>query len=330
MSSRALNTVKTAAFADSLVMPSGVVHPPIGFGTYKCGVIPASATGTSGDTGGSAEEIVFTALTAGYRFLDCAEFYANEESIGRALARFSAESDVPRSELFLCSKVWTSTISQGPDAVKRRVSACLAELQVDYLDLMLVHWPVPSDSPGGGHVSAYAALQEMHAQGLIKNIGLSNYTIADYEELMGSDTTIVAPSVNQIEVNPFLYRRNTIEYFQERGVIIQAYRSLRDGKEFDNPVLLQIANKHQTTTAQVLGRWCINKGCVFIPKSVRRERMVENLRVFDLVLDDDDMRLLDGMTTEEALSKFKASYEIGIVRDTGLGAVKKGDEWLVD
>jgi diketogulonate reductase-like aldo/keto reductase len=285
-------------------------------------VVPASAADTSErDLGGTAEDIVTTALDAGYRFFDCAEFYANEASIGRALAK----SSVPRTDLFLCSKVWTSTIAQGPDAVKRRVLECLAELQVDYVDLMLIHWPVPSL-----HTEAYSALQEMQALGKIKHLGVSNYTVRDYEQLMGAATTTVAPCANQIEVNPFLFRSNTIRFFQERGVVVQSYRSLRDGKEFDNPVLQAIAAKHGRTVATVLGRWCVQKGVVYIPKSVRRARMDENLRVFDFELDDEDMAVLDGLTTPEALRKFEDSYFTGIVRDTGLGEAEKGEEWVAD
>lgn len=188
----------------TITLPSGAPHPPLGFGTYKLGVIPASAAGAAASTAspGDAQAVVATALKAGYRFLDCAQFYANEPAVGRAIAG----SGVSRGELFLASKVWTDTVERGPDAVRAQVRKCLRDLQTDYLDLVCVHWPVP-----GLHVAAYQALQELHAAGLVRDLGVSNYAVEDYEELVGDGGTTVPVAVNQIEINPFLYRRETIE-----------------------------------------------------------------------------------------------------------------------
>merc|ERR1712039_91118 len=126
----------------------------------------------------------------------------------------------------------------------------------------------------------------------------------------------ISPVINQIEINPFLYRRRTIAFFESQGVKLQSYRALRDGKAFDHPQILAIAEKHSRSAAQVLGRWCVQKGFIYIPKSVRKDRMIENAKVFDFTLDDADMSALDALTTPEALATFRGLYEKCVNRDT--------------
>ena len=225
-------------------------HPAIGFGTYKVGFIPASASsatsGQSSEIARTAKDCVVDALNVGYRFLECAQFYGNEKQIGEAIL----ESGVPRDKLFLCSKVWTTTIEQGEEAIRAQVKQSLEDLKTDYLDLYLVHWPVP-----GKHVEAYLTLQKLQKEGILRGIGLSNYAVEDYLEIKASPDFSIVPTVNQIEINPFLYRKNTIEFFKQEGVVLQSYRSLRDGKAFTHPKLIQYAEKYHKSTAQILGRW---------------------------------------------------------------------------
>lgn len=303
----------------TLVLNDGTKHPMIGFGTYKVGFIPASASSaaanpsTAATAGPSARECVRTALEVGYRFLDCAQFYGNEKEVGMAIQ----DSKIPRSELFLASKVWCDNIYRGPSAVRKQVLQTLQDLQTDYLDLYLIHWPVP-----GKHVAAYQELERLKDEGLLRSIGLSNYVVEDYEEL--SKVMRIPPSINQIEVNPFLYRKRTIDYFQGRGVAVQSYRSLRDGKAFDHPLVLELAAKHARTPAQILGRWCVQKGVIYIPKSVKRERMVENAKVLDFALDEGDVRRLDALTTPDAVQAFRALYEKCVLRDTPLAGTSEG------
>jgi len=285
-------------------------HPIVGYGTYKVGFIPASASaavaGTApADEAVSAADCVKQALEVGYRFLDCAEFYNNEEEVGKAIAA----SGVPRSDLYLASKVWTTTIYNGPDAVQAQLEKTLCDLGVDYLDLYCIHWPVP-----GKHVAAYKQLEAAQRAGLVRSIGLSNYAVEDFKELMESAT--VTPAINQIEINPFLYRRNTIDFFRAQGVTLQSYRALRDGKAFEDPTVVQIAAKHTRTPAQVLGRWCVQHGIIYIPKSVKAARMRENMQVLDWTLDEGDMTKLDGLTTPAALEAYRALYTKCVVRDT--------------
>jgi diketogulonate reductase-like aldo/keto reductase len=175
----------------------------------------------------------------------------------------------------------------------------------------LIHWPVP-----GKHVQAYQTLDQLQQEGKIRGIGVSNYAWEDYLELKEASGITQWPCVNQIEINPFLYRRNTIQKFQEDGVVLQSYRSLRDGKAFDHDVLQKIAAANQKTPAQILGRWCIQKGFVYVPKSVKQERMIENAQVFDFVLSDDDMDQLDTLTTPEAIETFVGLYRKCVNRDT--------------
>lgn len=294
----------------NIALSDGVLHPAIGFGTYKVGFIPASASaavaGEESEPQRTARECVADALDCGYRFLECAEFYGNEIEVGKAIA----ESGIKREDLFLCSKVWTTTIEKGPEAIRAQLEKTLSDLGTTYIDLYLIHWPVP-----GKHVEAYKTLETLKKEGKIKGLGVSNYALEDYLELKESSIEF-PPLVNQIEINPFLYRKNTIDAFLKDGVVLQSYRSLRDGKAMDDPTLLKIAESHGKTVAQILGRWCVQHGFVYIPKSVKKGRMVENALVFDFELTSDEMKQLDSLTTQENIQKYVDLYRKCVNRDT--------------
>ncbi|KAL3925278.1 MAG: hypothetical protein SGILL_000519 [Bacillariaceae sp.] len=331
-SSRDLSTTTRASSSNAIRMSSstslknpptlplrnGMEHPAIGFGTYKVGFIPASASAAvAGQEKGverTAEECVTDALSVGYRFLECAEFYGNESEVGKAIVA----SKIPREELFICSKVWTTTIEKGSDAIEVQLEQTLADLRTDYVDLYLIHWPVP-----GKHVEAYKKLEELQKAGKIKGIGVSNYAWEDYVELKEAGVTQL-PLVNQIEINPFMYRKSTIDKFQKEGVVMQSYRSLRDGKAFDNEVLKKIASANGKTPAQILGRWCVQKGFVYVPKSVKKERMVENSKVFDFELTEEEMNELDTLTTPDAIKTFVGLYRKCVNRDTSKDGTMEG------
>lgn len=317
-SARALSRARPTASlsnAPTVALNDGTNHPQIGFGTYKVGFIPASASAAvagaeeSGGEVATATDIVKDALDVGYRFLDCAQFYGNEVQVGEAIKT----SKVQRKDLYLASKCWSDAIYEGPAAVRAQVERSLRDLNTEYLDLYLVHWPVP-----GKHVAAYLELEKCQEEGLVKSIGVSNYAVEDIEELL-QEASIV-PAVNQIEFNPFLYRRKTLDYLTKKGIRVQAYRALRDGKAFGDATINAVAAKHGATPAQVLGAWCVAKGAIYMPKSTRRERMVENADVFALAaaLDADDFSQLDALTTPEAIAAYKALYEKCVVRDTPL------------
>jgi diketogulonate reductase-like aldo/keto reductase len=311
--SRQLTTM-AAAQKTTVTLNNGAEHPLLVYGTYKVGVVPASASDTGGPPPRSTAEVMKEVLEVGYRALDCAEFYANEVGVGEAIAA----SGIPRSELFIVDKCWNDTIYAGADAITKQVERSLTELQVDYIDLYLVHWPVP-----GKHVDCYKTLEKLHAAGKIKAIGLSNYSIEDYEELKAGGITI-KPVSNQFELNPFLYRTKTIKYFQDEGLVLQSYRTLRQGKEMSHPVLTGLAGKYGKTVAQLLGRWCVQQGIVYMPKSEKRHRMLENMDVFSFVIDDTDMTALGNMTTQENIDGFKALYEKCVCRDTPIAETMAG------
>lgn len=324
----------------SIPMRNGLMHPAIGFGTYKVGYVPPSSSSVAAGNSSagvplrSAVAVMADALTAGYRFLECAQFYNNQAEIGQAIAAYSIGKNdnnetaatidtstkddssrlaIPRQELFLCSKVWTTTIEQGSDAIRAQLEQTLTDFQTDYLDLYLIHWPVPIH-----HVTAYKTLIELKHQGKIRGIGVSNYAWEDYLELKNDPAIADAdlPVVNQIEINPFLYRARTIAHFQAEGVVLQSYRSLRDGKAMNHPVFQALAASYGKTPAQILGRWCVQHGFVYTPKSTRMERMVENAAVFDFALAPNDMDTLDALTTPEALRDFEELYRKCVNRDT--------------
>lgn len=313
----------------TIPLRDGTRHPAIGFGTYKVGFVPASASSAAAVTASSpppetsqqrqrtAQECVSDALQVGYRFLECAEFYGNEAHVGAAMVA----SGIPREKLFLCSKVWTTTIEQGPAAIRAQLDRTLRDLQTNYVDLYLIHWPVPNH-----HVTAYQTLLELRNEGKIKGVGVSNYAWEDFLELKQQLQLTEAdlPLVNQIELNPFLYRSKTVELFQSQGVVLQSYRSLRDGKVFDHPLLLELAQHYHKTTAQILGRWCIQHGFVYVPKSVQRTRMIENADVFDFTLSEEHMQQLNALTTDATKQGFVDLYRKCVNRDTSQAGTLEG------
>ena len=306
----------------TIPLRDGTSHPAIGFGTYKVGFIPASASsavaagGATDEPQRTAEDCVTDALNSGYRFLECAEFYGNEQEVGKAIKA----SGVPREDLFICSKVWTTTIEKGDDAIRAQLEKTLSDLGTDYVDLYLIHWPVP-----GKHVDAYKTVLDLKKEGKVKNVGVSNYAVEDYKELLSAGITSEdKPVVNQIEINPFLYRKNTIEYFKSEGVVMQSYRSLRDGKAMDNPTLISLGEKYNKSPAQILGRWCVQHGFVYVPKSVKIERMVENAQVFDFELSEEEMATLDALTTFDAFETFFGLYKKCVNRDTSKDGSMEG------
>ena len=306
----------------TIALRDGTSHPAIGFGTYKVGFIPASASsavaagGATNEPQRTAEECVTDALNSGYRFLECAEFYGNEQEVGKAIKA----SGVPREDLFICSKVWTTTIEKGEESIRAQLEKTLSSLGTDYVDLYLIHWPVP-----GKHVDAYKTVIDLKREGKVRNVGVSNYAVEDYKELLSAGISSEdKPVVNQIEINPFLYRKKTIDYFQSEGVVMQSYRSLRDGKAMDNPTLISLGEKYNKSPAQILGRWCVQHGFVYVPKSVKIERMVENAQVFDFELSEDEMATLDALTTSDALETFLGLYKKCVNRDTSKDGSMEG------
>ncbi len=229
------------------------------------------------------ERCVSDALKVGYRSIDTAAAYGNEEAVGKAIKN----SGIPREELFITTKLWVQ--DQGYENTKKAVETSLENLGLDYLDLYLIHQPF------GDYYGSWRAMEELYKEGKIKAIGLSNFEPARLVDLILNNE--IVPAVNQIEVHPFLQQNEAKAVMEEYGVHMEAWGPLSEGGNniFDNDVLTEIAEKHQKTVAQVILRWHLERGVIIIPKSVREERMRENLDIFNFSLDSQDMEKISAL-----------------------------------
>jgi diketogulonate reductase-like aldo/keto reductase len=228
--------------------------------------------------GPECENAVRWALELGYRHVDTAQAYGNEESVGRALR----DSGVPRAEVFITTKFYPA--QDDPEAEAQR---SLERLGVDHVDLYIIHWPQ------GGPAWAWPGMERAHDRGLARSIGVSNYSVAQLDEVMSVAGT--RPVVNQVQFNPFAYRRRLLDACGERDVAIEAYSPLGTGQHLADEKVGEVAGRLGRTQAQVLVRWAVQRGLVVLPKSAHRDRIEENAQVFDFTLSDDDMTALDAL-----------------------------------
>jgi 2,5-diketo-D-gluconate reductase A len=255
-----------------LELNNGVKMPVLGFGVYQ---VPAEQT----------EQVVSDALAAGYRSLDTAAAYQNEEAVGRAIAA----SGIPRDELFVTTKLWIQDV--GESKARRAFEASLERLGLDYVDLYLIHQPL------GDYYRSWREMQEINREGVAKAIGVSNFYADRLVDLIQHNE--ITPAVNQIETHPFNQRTADQAVMREHGVRIESWGPFAEGQNniFSNPVLSEIGAAHGKSVAQVVLRWLIQRDVVVIPKSVRPERMRENIDVFDFALTDDDMARIAELDT---------------------------------
>jgi diketogulonate reductase-like aldo/keto reductase len=244
---------------------NGVDIPILGFGVFQI---------TNAE---ECERSVFDAIQVGYRLIDTAASYLNEEAVGRAIK----SSGVAREELFVTTKLWIQ--DAGDERTKKAFEKSLKRLQLDYLDLYLIHQPY------GDVYGSWRAMEELYKEGRVKAIGVSNFQPDRVMDLILHNE--VAPAVNQIETHPFNQQIETQKFLQENSVQIESWGPFAEGKNniFQNELLLSIAGKYGKTVAQVILRWLTQRGVVVIPKSVRRERMIENFNIFDFELSPEDM-----------------------------------------
>jgi 2,5-diketo-D-gluconate reductase A len=259
-----------------ITLNNGAEMPVLGFGVYQ---IPAEET----------EQAVSDALEAGYRSLDTAAAYQNEEAVGRAIA----SSGIPREELFVTTKLWVQ--DPGEENAKRAFATSLERLGLDYVDLYLIHQPL------GDYYSFWRAMQELNREGVAKAIGVSNFYPDRLVDLV--DHNEITPAVNQIETHPFFQRTAEQEMMRERGVQIESWGPFAEGKNnlFSDPTLSEIGAAHGKSVAQVVLRWLTQRDVVVIPKSVRPDRMRENIDVFDFELTDEQMARIAALDTGATL-----------------------------
>ncbi|MEA9985578.1 MULTISPECIES: aldo/keto reductase [Subtercola] len=262
-------------FAPLVTLNNGVTIPQLGLGVYKV-------------TDDEAITAVGSALDAGYRHIDTATLYDNEVGVGRAVA----SSSVPRDEIFVTTKVFQDR--HGYDEARRSFDDSLARLGLDYVDLFLIHWPAPRQNL---YVETWRALEKIQADGLARSIGVSNFHPHHLERL--ANETSVVPSVNQIELHPWLPQTEVRAYNDQHAIVTEAWSPLARGRVLDNPVLDALAAKHGRTPAQVVLRWHIQLGNVVIPKSVTPSRIASNIDVFDFALDADDLAAIASLESGE-------------------------------
>lgn len=261
----------------SVKLNTGAEMPLLGLGVYK-----AAAEN-------EVENAIRCAFESGYRLIDTASAYKNEDGVGRAV-KFSA---LPRNEIFVTTKVWNNAQRMGN--IEGAFSRSLERLQLDYVDLYLIHWPVP-----GCYLDTWSHLEEIYESRRAHAIGVSNFEIHHLEELFKASG--IVPAVNQIEFHPLWNQSDLFAYCKERGIAVQAYAPLARGAYLNHELLAEIAATHEKTTAQIGLRWSVQKGISVIPKSTRDDRIIANSQIFDFELSDDEMRAIDGMD-----EKFRSS-----------------------
>ena len=266
-----------------ITLNNGIKMPKAGFGVFQI------------KDKEECVRVVLDAIDAGYRLIDTAQSYGNEEAVGEAIAQTS----VPREELFITTKVWIS--NYGYEKAKASVEESLKKMQLDYIDLVLLHQPFKD------YQGAYRALMDLYKEGKIKAIGVSNF-YPDRLVDLALDVD-VKPAVNQVEVNPFHQQDKALEYNNKYGVQLEAWAPFAEGKNgiFTNETLTKIGQKYGKSVGQVILRWLVQRGIVPLAKTVRKERMLENINIFDFELSDEDMKVIASLNKDT--SSFFSHYD---------------------
>lgn len=268
----------------TITLNNGVKMPQLGFGVFK---VPE---------GEEAYNAVKWALEAGYRGIDTAAVYKNEVSVGKAIK----DSGIPREELFITTKVWNE--DQGYEETLEAFEKSLERLKLDYVDLYLIHWPVK-----GKYKETWKALEKIYADKKSRAIGVSNFHIHHLEDLL--ETAKIVPAVDQIELHPTLSQEKLSTWLKAHDIAVESWGPLGQGSDLKNPVIVEIGEKYNKSSAQVILKWHLQHGFIVIPKSSHKERIAENLNVFDFSLSHEDMEALDKLNTNDRQGTNPDTYD---------------------
>lgn len=255
--------------------------PMLGYGTYK----------TAADEEGL--QMIKDAIKAGYRHIDTAQGYKNEHLAGQAIR----ESGIPRNQFFVTTKVWND--NQGYDKTKESIEESLNKLNIDYIDLLLIHWPIPqgkNDEWKKLNQETWKAMEEYYDAGLIKAIGVSNFLEHHLNNLL--ETARIMPMVNQLEIHPYYQQQSIVKYCQDKGITVESWGPLMRGKAFKDPKLIELAQRNNISVAQLCIRYCLDRNIVTLQKSSKFERMLDNSRVFGYHLDEYTMNEIAKLDTD--------------------------------
>lgn len=265
---------------DCYTLYNGVKISCVGLGTYLT------------DDGETCVKAVRSAIEAGYRHIDTAVAYGNEASVGKAVR----ESGVPREEIFITSKL--RNVNQGYEETKAAFEVTMEQLGLDYIDMYLVHWPIARGHKKDWQEHSYQtwrAFEELYEAGRIRAIGVSNFLTCHLEPLL--ERAKIMPMVNQLELHPGYHQDEIVSFCKEKGIVLEAWSPMMQGKQMQNPLLIDIGKKYGKSPAQICVRWSLQKGFLPLPKSVNPERIRQNADVFDFVLSDEDVAAIDTLKT---------------------------------
>lgn len=260
----------------SFTLHNGIKMPYLGLGTYQS------------DNDQEVIDAVSYALKLGYRHIDTASIYGNEEGVGRGVQ----ESGIARDEVFVVSKVWNN--EQGYESTLKAFEASLKRLDLEYLDLYLIHWPV-----AGKYTETWRALEKLYAEKRIRAIGVSNFMQHHLEDLL--TTAEVVPMVNQMEFHPYVVQQDLIDFCGAKGIQYEAWSPFMQGKVFGLDICQELSKKYKKSVAQVILRWNLQKGIITIPKSVKKERIQSNAAIFDFEISPEDVAYLDSLDRGERI-----------------------------